>query len=310
MPSDELAVVLDHLRELADVTAAAPRRRWLSGLRRMTVLFSLAHPSCSQLHTTVTPVDLDGLAAEWHTTAQSDPGSRLLFIHGGGWMGGSLASHRSLVSNITRAFGGVGLAVEYRLAPEHPFPAGLDDCLRAYRWLRDHSPAGPAVASTVAIVGDSAGGNLTLACLLALRDGAEPMPNAAVVMSPLTDFSGDGESRLTRNDVDPINPAGGVRKTGEIYVGGNADILDPLVSPLYGDLHGLPPLLIQVGDAEVMLSDSTMFAAKAEAANVPVTLEVWDQMPHVFQAFAPFLPEANEAIEHTATFLRAYGASD
>jgi epsilon-lactone hydrolase len=306
MPSRESDLVIAHLRRLSGITAQTPKGGEIAALRLTTEVFAMADASCGHLHTTVTPVDVDGLAGEWHTTVGSDHDRRLLFLHGGGWMSGSLASHRALVSKVVAAAGGVGLAVEYRLAPEHPFPAGLHDCLAAYRWLTANGPAGPTAARTTAIVGDSAGGNLALACLLALRDAGSPLPNAAVAMSPLTDFSGEGESRVTRADVEPVIPPGGVRGTGRMYVQGNADILDPLVSPLYADLAGLPPLLIQVGDAEVMLSDSTMFAAKAGAAGVDVTLEVWDDMPHVFQVFAPFLPEAHEAIEHVAAFLDRY----
>lgn len=306
MPSSELQAVIAHLRELARITAGTARGGEVAAVRRMTQVYAMADPSCGRLQTMVTPIDLEGMPGEWHTTPTADNGRRLLFIHGGGWMAGSLSSHRSLVSSVVAASGGVGLAVEYRLAPEQPFPAGLHDCLAAYRWMIDNDPQGPCSATTTAIVGDSAGGNLTLASLLALRDAGARLPNAAVAMSPLTDFSGEGESRVTRAEADPINPPGGVRGTGRMYVQGNAEILDPLVSPFYAELAGLPPLLIQVGDAEVMLSDSVMFAAKAEAAQVNVTLEVWDDMPHVFQAFAPFLPEANEAIEHIASFLHTH----
>lgn len=273
-------------------------------MRKSTELLSLVHPSCGQLRTTVTPVNVDGLAGEWHTAANADPDRRFLFLHGGGWMAGSLSSHRGLVSNLVAESGCVGLVLDYRLAPKHPFPAGLNDCVRAYRWLVEHGPAGPGRAAKTALVGDSAGGNLVLACLLSLRDGGQ-CPDAAVVMSPVTDLLAEGGTRDSEREVDVSVDAESLRPAAETYAHGH-DLADPLLSPLRGDLAGFPPLLVQVGQHEVLRSDSERLAAAAATSGVEVTLEVWEKMPHVFQIFVPFLPEATDAVRHIADFLRAH----
>ena len=293
MPSDQLAVVLEHLRLLGSLPSGS--LGGLDAMRRMTHLYAAASPATARLVSTVLPVDVEGIPGEWHITPGADHDRRLLYVHGGGWMAGSLGSHRSLVSAITAAFGGVTLAIDYRLAPEHPFPAGLDDCVAAYRWMQVHAPTGARPAHSCAIAGDSAGGNLTLATLVVLRDDGTPLPEAAVAVSPLTDFAGRGESRVTRRD-----------RLAAAYLQGAASIEDPRVSPLEATLEGFPPLLIQVGDAEVLLSDATSFAERAEAAGVEVTLEVWDAMPHVFQLFTGYLPEADDAVDHIAAFLNRH----
>jgi acetyl esterase/lipase len=174
--------------------------------------------------------------------------------------------------------------------------------------LRDNGPNGPGEARATFIAGDSAGGNLTLATLLACRERCIPQPTAAIPISAATDFSGQGESFKTRADVDPIIriDASMIYAAGLLYTQGRADPLNPLVSPLHGDLAGLPPLLVQVGDIEVLLDDSTRFAAKAKAAGVDTTLEVWPHMPHVWHLFGGFLPEADQAIERIGEFVKAH----
>jgi acetyl esterase/lipase len=307
MASSELAQVNAHLRGVAQRMAQAGGD--LEKSRSWMIEYAQVHPSTQEIVAEVRRIDLAGVACEWLLAKGADPDRRLLYIHGGGWTSGNLDSHRPLSARISQAAGAAVLAVHYRLAPEHPFPAGLDDCVHAYRWLRNNGPAGPAPARSVFVAGDSAGGNLTLATLLACKERGLPLPNGAIPLSAATDFSASGESFRTRAGTDPIlaDAAAGIPAIGIAYTQGRADPLSPLCSPLNGDLRGLPPLLIQVGDAEVLLDDSTRIAAKAKAAGVDVTLRIYPEMPHVWQLFAPFLPEATAAIEEIGAFVRKHG---
>ena len=194
------------------------------------------------------------------------------------------------------------LAINYRLAPEHRFPAALDDALAAYGWMLDQG----LKPGNVAFAGDSAGGNLVLAAMLALRERGLPLPVSAVLMSPWTDLAATGASYVSRAEADPIHQRAMILALAKNYLGGQGDPCDPLVSPLYADLGGLPPLLIQVGDRETVLDDSVMFADLARAAGVDVHLEVWDGMIHVFQMFGAELSEAHQAIASIAQFLNRH----
>ena len=304
-PSPQLGPVLAHLNGLAARTARSGGD--IAESRRMVDAYGDVHPSVRQFEAEVRRLDVGGVPCEWLLAKGADADRRLLYIHGGGWTAGGLDSHRPLSARVSAATGCAVLAVDYRLAPEHPYPAGLDDCLAAYRWLREHGPAGAAPARSVFVAGDSAGGNLTLALLLALKQRGLPLPNAAVPISPATDFLATGESFRTRED--PILRGGpeAIRMLAQVYLQGRAKPEDPLVSPLYGDFAGLPPLLLQVGDAEVLLDDSTRVAEKARRAGVDVTLEIWPHMPHVWHAFAPFLPEATRALDQLGAFVRKHG---
>jgi epsilon-lactone hydrolase len=303
MPSAQLDIVLAHMRAVATFGAGAGRGERLATFRRMVEMNTVGLPGCGDLRTCVTPINVDGLAAEWHVPPGADESRRVLYIHGGGWMGGSLSSHRSMVSHLAAATGRVVLAIDYRLAPEHPFPAGLEDCVAAFAWLQLHGPSGERNAASTVIAGDSAGGNLTLATLLALKSRRAAQADAAVALSPVVDLSAERVAHPDRQALDPVVDLAGTLATGRAYVHGATTLDDPLVSPLNGDLAGLPPLLLQAGAAEVLVEDSTQFAGRARAASADVTLEVFDAMPHVFQAFAPFLPEANDALDNIATFL-------
>jgi acetyl esterase/lipase len=307
MASPQLARVNEHLRGVAQRMAQAGSD--LEKSRSWMIEYAQVHPSTQEIVADVRRIDLAGLACEWLLARGADPDKRLLYIHGGGWTAGNLDSHRPLSARISQAAGAAVLALHYRLAPEHPFPAGLDDCVHAYRWLRNNGPDGRAPARSVFIAGDSAGGNLTLATLLACKERGLPQPTGAIPLSAATDFSASGESFRTRAAVDPIlaDAGAGIPAIGTAYTQGRADPLSALCSPLNGDLRGLPPLLIQVGDAEVLLDDSTRIAAKARAAGVDVTLSVYPEMPHVWQLFAPFLPEASAAIEEIGAFVRKRG---
>jgi phosphinothricin tripeptide acetyl hydrolase len=248
---------------------------------------------------TGTPVTAGGVPAEWIDPPGGATDRVVLYLHGGGYVAGSIDSHRNLTGHLARAMGCRVLALHYRLAPEHPFPAAVHDALAAYRWLLD----GGLAAQHLMVAGDSAGGGLTLALLLAARDAGLAMPALAVPMSPLTDLEGLGESMTTRADADPMVSKGHLEQMATMYLAG-ADPRTPLAAPLHAELSGLPPLLIQVGDAEVLLDDSTRFADKARAAGVDVTLEVWPEMVHVFQASAGFVPESDQAIARIAEFAR------
>jgi monoterpene epsilon-lactone hydrolase len=244
-------------------------------------------------------VSAGGVDGEWISPADAPEDKAILYFHGGGFRVGSVASHRDLIAQIALASGCRVLAINYRLAPEHRFPAALDDALAAYGWMLDRG----LKSGNVAFVGDSAGGNLVLAAMLVLRERRLPLPASAVLMSPWTDLAATGVSYVSRAEADPIHQRPMILALAKNYLGGQGDPCDPLVSPLYADLAGLPPLLIQVGDRETVLDDSVMLAEKARAAGVEVNLEVWDGMIHVFQMFGAELPEAHPAITSIAGFL-------
>lgn len=228
-----------------------------------------------------------------------DSRGTLLYFHGGGYFEGSITTHRRLVASLCLAAGVRGLSVDYRLAPEHPFPAAVDDAVAAYRWLTGPGGEDP---SRVIVAGDSAGGGLTAALLVALRDAGHPLPAGAYLMSPWTDLVATGESLKTRAEADPMIDPRDIKRITSYYVP-DGDVLNPLVSPLYADLSGLPPLLLHVGDAEVLLDDAVRLADRARVAGVSVELEVWPEAFHVFQMLAGLLPEADEAVAQAGEWM-------
>ena len=245
-------------------------------------------------------VSAGGVPAEWISAPNASADRAVLYLHGGGYVMGSINTHRDLMARISRASGFRVLGIDYRLAPEHPFPAAVEDAVVAYRWLL----AQGLQASHIAVAGDSAGGGLTVATLVAIRDAKLATPGAGVCLSPWVDLEGIGESMTTKASVDPVVQKEGLIGMAAAYLGGK-DPRTPLAAPLYADLKGLPPLLIQVGEAETLLDDSNRLADRAKAAGVKVTLEPWQEMIHVWQMFAPFLPEGQEAIEGIGKYLRA-----
>ena len=247
------------------------------------------------------PVLANGVDAAWICAPGAPTDRMVLYLHGGGYIMGSLNTHRDLMGRISRAAQARVLGLDYRLAPEHPFPAAVDDTLAGYRFLLDQG----LPPSRLAIAGDSAGGALALAVLIAGRDAGLPMPAAAVCLSPFLDLEGTAESITTRADVDPIATPEVIDVWAKAYLGG-ADPRTPLANPLCADLHGLPALLIQVGDHEVLLDDSTRLAQRAQAAGVDVKLEVWPEMIHRWHSYAAVLPEGQQAIDDIGTFLRAH----
>jgi len=246
------------------------------------------------------PTTAGGVPAEWQIAPNADRGRTILYLHGGGYCLGSMNTHRDLASRLSRAAAARVLLIDYRLAPEHPHPAAVDDATAAYRWLLAH---GATPARTV-VAGDSAGGGLTVATLLALRDSRTPLPAAGVCLSPWVDLAGTGASMTTKAAVDPMVQRDGLQLMAAAYLAGQ-DPRTPLASPLYANLSGLPPLLIQVGTAETLLDDATRLAERARTAGVTVTLEPWEDMIHVWQAFAMVLPEGQQAVERIGEFVRA-----
>ena len=247
---------------------------------------------------TCEPTDAGGVPAEWISTPSSIENNLTLYLHGGGWIAGSINTHRDLAARISRAAKTHVLIIDYRLAPEHPFPEGLNDCLTAYNWILSKG----IKPENLIIAGDSAGGNLTLASLIKLRDKGTPLPAAAVCLSPVTDLTLSGESYKTKAELDPSVKREDIEFMVTQYVN-LKDRQNPLVSPLYADLRDLPPILIHVGTAEVLYDDSIRFAKQAKEAGVDVTLEVFENMIHVFHTFAPLAPEGQEAIEKIAEFI-------
>jgi epsilon-lactone hydrolase len=248
------------------------------------------------------PVDVDGIAGEWSIVAGSDPARVLLFFHGGGYCSGSIVSHRRMVTEAGRAAGLRTLAVEYRLAPEHPFPAAYDDALTAWRWLRKQGIA----AAHIAVGGDSAGGGLTAGLLARLRDDKEHPPGCAWLVSPWTDLTMSGPTLASKDAVDPLIHKSYLEELADAYLPAGMDRKDPRVSVLYADLRGLPPMLIQVGSAETLLDDSARFAAAAGAADVPVTLEIWPHMIHAWPMWNARLDAGRRALASAGAFIRRH----
>jgi monoterpene epsilon-lactone hydrolase len=237
--------------------------------------------------------------AEWLRPPAADSGRVVLYLHGGGYVIGSPRSHRHLAAAIAGAARASALLLDYRLAPEHPYPAAVEDATAAYRWLLDRAVA----PGRIVIAGDSAGGGLTVATLLALREAGVPLPAAGVCISPWVDLTCGGDSYRTKAAADPIVTRAGVAQMAQAYLGATPP-RTPLASPLFADLRGLPPLLIHVGSEEVLLDDARLLAERARAAGVEVTLEVYDRMIHVWHWFLPMLDEAQSAVEAIGRFVR------
>jgi epsilon-lactone hydrolase len=246
-------------------------------------------------------VGAGGRPAEWIIAPGAADDRVLLYLHGGGYVIGSMRTHRGMISRIARASGARALGLEYRLAPENPFPAAVEDSITAYRWLLSIGIA----PKNIVIGGDSCGGGYAVSTLVALRYQGEPLPAAGVCISAWTDLTHTAESFTTKAAVDPVVQRELLEFMAKAYLG-DRDRRTPLASPLYADLSGLPPLLIQVGSAETLLDDSTGLAERARAVGVDVTLEVWNDMPHVWHMFAPILPEGQRAIERIGEFIREH----
>lgn len=249
----------------------------------------------------VTSVDANGVLAEWVAAPNANDNSAVLFLHGGAYILGSIESNRELAARISKSTRSRVLNIEYRLAPENPFLAAVEDATDAYRWVLDQG-IDPA---QIAIAGASAGGGLTVAALVSFRDSGSPMPACAVCISPWVDLECIGETMTSKAGVDPMIQRDGLVGIANIYLNG-PDPRTPLAAPLHVDLTGLPPTLVLVGTWETLLSDSTRLVEKAESAGVDVTLEQWDEMIHVWPIYAPVLPEGQQAIDRIGEFVRQH----
>jgi monoterpene epsilon-lactone hydrolase len=249
---------------------------------------------------TLSTVDSGGVPGEWSIVPESDPSRILMYLHGGGYCSGSILSHRRMVTEAGRAAKMRTLAVGYRLAPEHRFPAALDDALRAWRFLRGVGIA----ACRIVVGGDSAGGGLTLALIGRLIELDEELPACAWLVSPWTDLTMSGVTLVTKDAVDPIIYEGYLDELASAYLPAGMDRTDPRVSPLYADLKGFPPILIQVGSAETLLDDALRLATKAGAADVPVTLQIWPHMIHAWPLWNAHLDAGHRALAGAGLFMR------
>ncbi len=290
-------VGIDYIRALL---GSKPRPEGWAERRERLDEVGAAWPPASDI--SLQPADAGGVPAEWSSAPGSDASRVLLFFHGGGYCSGSIASHRRLVTEAGRAAGIRTLAIGYRLAPEHPFPAALEDASAAWRFLRDQG----IDAHRIAVGGDSAGGGLTVALMNQLRDAREELPGCAWLISPWTDLTMSGASLALKDAFDPLIHKAYLRELADAYLPAGAGPKDPRVSPLYADLRNLPPVLIQVGSAETLLDDAVRFAGAAGAADVSVTLEIWPHMIHAWPLWNARLEEGRGALAGAGAFIRRH----
>ena len=307
--SQEFKAVVASLDGVAQLLKDTPRRQHLALLRDyIDNVFSLDETGLQFI-----PVDAAGVTAEWVLAPNVDTSRRLLYIHGGAYTMGSPKSHRRLTSKFSDLANAAVLSIDYRLMPEHPRMAGVEDCRTAYRWLMENGPDGVSAASALFVAGDSAGGNLTLSLIAWIRDQGLRAPNAAVALSPSTDGSLGSPSLKGNLATDPMlgplfKSLTRIPRTVLLWGGclvNRVRPCDPVVSPVFGDLSALPPLLIHASEAEMLRDDSRRYANKAIAAGSPVTLQTWNHMVHVWQIYHPELPEGRQAMEEIGKFLRA-----
>ena len=292
MASPELQLVLQMLaaNPFAGLPSAAEMR---AGLEAMAGGFPL------EPDVRVERLTIGAMAAESVTSAATSSAHTILYLHGGGYVVGSLATHRELAARFGRAAGSRVVAIDYRLAPEHVHPAAVDDAVAGYRWLLQQGCA----PERIAIAGDSAGGGLTVATLVALRDRDLPLPRAGVCFSPWVDMEATGASMDTVK-TDPMLDRELILHFARFYLGDGVAPRTPLAAPLYADLRGLPPLLIQASNDEVLLDDAKRIAERARKAGVACELDLTDEVPHVWQIFASMLPEGQQALDRAGAFLR------
>jgi len=293
MTTEQLNILLDLFRRQepeVEPTVADLR----AGMARVATFL----PTPSDARTT--PTSAGGVPAEWVLAPDASDDRVILYLHGGGYVMGGLHTHRTLAYGLSRASSMACLLLDYRLAPEHPYPAAVEDALAAYRWLGDQGHK----AADIVVAGDSAGGGLTVATLVALRDDGAALPAAGVCISPWADMEGTGDSMDRNAALDPLVQREGLLHLARLYLNG-VDPRTPLASPIHADLAGLPPLLVLAGGDETLLDDATRLAERARADGVDVTYEEAQAMFHVWPLFAPMLTEGQDAIDRIAAFVRA-----
>lgn len=288
------------IESVRELLASLPETKGFTVDQRRAMMNAAAAASHLPRGIDVAATEAGGVPAEWIRAEGGREERTILYLHGGGYVIGSLASHRQMVAYIARAAKARVLSVAYRLAPEHPFPAAVDDAVAAYRWLLEQDGASPG---GIAIAGDSAGGGLTVATLLALRDGGDALPAVGICISPWVDLTCSSATYVTKAFTDPMIPREEIKEFAALYLGGQ-DPKTPLASPVFADLTGLPPLLIQVGTEEVLLDDSRTLGRRAKECGVDTTLEIWEEMIHVWHAFSPMLREGKEAIARIGQYFR------
>lgn len=292
MPSDDI-------KKVREMIAGLPPRTGMSIPERRATMdaWDKAYPVADDV--TVASAKVAEVPVEWITAPNASEDAVLLFLHGGGYVIGSPDSHRHLVASLSEETGLHGLLVDYRLAPEDPFPAAVEDAISVYAALLTHG----FEAEEIVVAGDSAGGGLVVAMMLAIRDANLPLPAAGICLSPWNDLTGTAKSLETNASVDPTV----TKESLDFFAGeylGEEDAQNPYASPLFGDFTGLPPLLIQVGSVEVLLDDAVVLAERAKEAGVSVTLEIWDEMIHVWHRYYPVLQEAREANARIGEYVR------
>ena len=293
-------MIADDLQAVHALLTEKPRPQgWLERRKRLDEVGSAWSAAGDVTHEAV---DVDGIAGEWSIAPGSRADRALLFFHGGGYCSGSIRSHRFLVTEAGRAGGLRTLAVEYRLAPEHPFPAAFDDALTAWRFLRRNG----LPARHIAVGGDSAGGGLTVALMNRLKGMDEALPACAWLLSPWTDLTMSGGTQKTKDEVDPLIHKGYLEELADAYVPRGIDRRDPRISVLNADLKGLPPMLIQVGSAETLLDDAVRLAGEAGAQDVSVRLEIWPRMIHAWPLWHRHLESGRRALANAGAFLRQH----
>ncbi|WP_019507225.1 alpha/beta hydrolase [Pleurocapsa sp. PCC 7319] len=288
MSQQELAVIIHKLRNF----------HWGENINEMRANFEAVFTMPSHPNATIKSIDVVGIPADLISTPEASSEQIILYLHGGGYLFGSRNTHRRVACDFSTATKAQVLLIDYRLAPEYPFPAALEDGLISYRWLLETG----FDSAQIALAGDSAGGNLALGMMLSLRNNREPLPACALLMSPLTDFARTGRSLQTLAEVDPIVSPELLEIVANSYLP-EKNFLNSIVSPIYADLSALPPLLIHVGSQEVLLDDSLRLASKATEDNVAVELKVWQELIHCFHQFAPKLAEGREAIDEAGAFI-------